>query len=640
MNYPKEKIELPSIELKLGIKSSLPHSMQAIVLLYLIWKSEDRRAEVFYSSLKDDGIFLNKKIYERILNYIASFNSIVVDEVLFHSCIAKNPLLTAQIEHLNVAFELIWKLAKFEFVENYSFAKERTGKRRYEKKILFTSNIDILDALVEINEREFISCFYEILTGQTISKVKIFNSFIKVLTSFSDTAVYKIKHDNTDLIFQNLGVYQTLLEDNTVNLSDDNENKGTSRILMSSIREGMNTYLEYENGECKRNKAVSLEELKNYTSRVKNFLSLLNIKKDYTEENNFILSTKNFDLRSIIHKLHSINDHGLLISRYVTSLLAKPFVILTGNSGTGKTRIARRFAEYLKKESESGESNILIVPVGADWTDNTKILGYFNPLADDGAGVYVKTEIFRFLERANANPQIPFFLILDEMNLSHVERYFSDFLSKMEIPGSEFTIDGYGSLPYPKNLFVTGTVNIDETTYMFSPKVLDRANVIEFKPEKDSVLTSLTAEMKEESLAAEPGMAEGFLQLAEKIRNAPATDYNNIGFTAAEPILSELYDILQKAGFEFAFRTVKEIRQYLIAAYELEEEKENFSLNGHLDIQILQKILPKIYGNRQQVGALLEELKAFFEKENFTHSLQKVTQMAERLSRFQFVSFV
>lgn len=326
--------------------------------------------------------------------------------------------------------------------------------------------------------------------------------------------------------------------------------------------------------------------------------------------------------------------------KYITSLLAKPFVILTGNSGTGKTRIARQFAEYLKKENESGESNILIVPVGADWTDNTKILGYFNPLADDGAGVYVKTEIFRFLERANSNPQIPFFLILDEMNLSHVERYFSDFLSKMEIPGSVFEIDGYGTLPYPKNLFVTGTVNIDETTYMFSPKVLDRANVIEFKPEKDSVLASLTAEMKEESLAAEPGMAEGFLQLAEKIRNAPATDYNNIGFTAAEPILSELYDILQKAGFEFAFRTVKEIRQYLIAAYELEEEKENFSLNGHLDIQILQKILPKIYGNRQQVGTLLEELKVFFEKENFTHSLQKVTQMAERLSRFQFVSFV
>ena len=210
----------------------------------------------------------------------------------------------------------------------------------------------------------------------------------------------------------------------------------------------------------------------------------------------------------------------------------------------------------------------------------------------------------------------------------------------MEIPGSAFEIDGYGTLPYPKNLFVTGTVNIDETTYMFSPKVLDRANVIEFKPGKNAVLDSLTVERETETQTAEPGMAEGFLQLAEKIRNAPATDYNNIDFTVAEPVLSELYDILEKAGFEFAFRTVKEIRRYLIAAYELEEEKEDFSLNGNLDIQILQKILPKIYGNRQQIGTLLEELKAFFEKENFTNSLQKITQMAERLNRFQFVSFV
>ena len=378
----------------------------------------------------------------------------------------------------------------------------------------------------------------------------------------------------------------------------------------------------------------------NYLDAVKQLVNkyyngILHIESDYK------ITYVEFNSQIGIKNAIKFENHFIDISpRYIISLLAKPFVILTGNSGTGKTRIARQFAGYLKKENESGESNILIVPVGADWTDNTKILGYFNPLADDGAGAYVKTEIFRFLERANANPQIPFFLILDEMNLSHVERYFSDFLSKMEIPGSVFEIDGYGTLPYPKNLFVTGTVNIDETTYMFSPKVLDRANVIEFKPGKNAVLNSLTVERETETQTAEPGMAEGFLQLAEKIRNAPVTDYNNIDFTAAEPVLSELYDILEKAGFEFAFRTVKEIRLYLVAAYELAEQKEDFSLNGNLDIQILQKILPKIYGNRQQIGTLLEELKAFFEKENFTSSLQKITQMAERLNRFQFVSFV
>ena len=177
----------------------------------------------------------------------------------------------------------------------------------------------------------------------------------------------------------------------------------------------------------------------------------------------------------------------------ITSLLAKPFVILTGNSGTGKTRISKQFAEYLEVIDINGEKNWLIVPVGADWTDNARVLGFYNPLADNGVGKYEKTGIIKLIERANDNPEIPYFLLLDEMNLSHVERYFSDFLSHMETPDNPFEIDGYrnkddedestGKLPYPENLFVIGTVNIDETTYMFSPKVLDRANVIEFKPD-------------------------------------------------------------------------------------------------------------------------------------------------------------
>lgn len=170
--------------------------------------------------------------------------------------------------------------------------------------------------------------------------------------------------------------------------------------------------------------------------------------------------------------------------RYISSLMAKPFVILTGNSGTGKTRIATLFAKFLEVKLGECEKNWILVPVGADWTDNTKILGFYNPLADNGKGKYEKSSILRLIELANLpeNKDIPFFIILDEMNLSHVERYFADFLSHMETPEFDFILDGYsGSLKYPKNLFIVGTVNIDETTYMFSPKVLDRANVIESK---------------------------------------------------------------------------------------------------------------------------------------------------------------
>lgn len=254
---------------------------------------------------------------------------------------------------------------------------------------------------------------------------------------------------------------------------------------------------------------------------------------------------------------------SLVKARFVRSLLAKPFVILTGNSGTGKTRIAKQFAEYLEVKDDKGEKNWLIVPVGADWTDNSRIMGYYNPLADNGKGKYEKTGILRLIERANINPDVPYFLILDEMNLSHVERYFSDFLSHMETPDNPFEIVGYkadkdeedrdgdaeetitGKIKFPENLFVVGTVNIDETTYMFSPKVLDRANVIEFKPRQQDVtdLFNGTASYSRVS-AANDGTAESFLTLARAIRNGES-DLNDEQTKAVRGVFDSIYGIVR-----------------------------------------------------------------------------------------------
>ena len=245
----------------------------------------------------------------------------------------------------------------------------------------------------------------------------------------------------------------------------------------------------------------------------KYYKNLVEIKKESGEY--YLYMNKTFKLSN----LPSIftNDFS---RRYITSLQAKPFVILTGNSGTGKTRIAKQFAEYLEVDMEEGRKNWIIVPVGADWTDNTKILGFYNPLADGGSGKYEKTRIIELIEEANRNRNIPYFIILDEMNLSHVERYFSDFLSNMEMSDSLFVLDGYeGRLEFTDNLFVVGTVNIDETTYMFSPKVLDRANVVEFKPEKEKVLELFTNSACDEKIEpANDGTAEVFLELSKNIR--------------------------------------------------------------------------------------------------------------------------
>lgn len=341
--------------------------------------------------------------------------------------------------------------------------------------------------------------------------------------------------------------------------------------------------------------------------------------------------------------------------RYITSLLAKPFVILTGNSGTGKTRISKQFAEYLEWESDEGKKNWVIIPVGADWTDNTKILGYYNPLAEDGNGKYEKTKIVELIEEANRHKEIPYFVILDEMNLSHVERYFSDFLSHMETPDTPFELEGYTRrLDYPENMFVVGTVNIDETTYMFSPKVLDSANVIEFKPQKEDVFKVFSAAgTVGKMVPVNDGSAQAFLKLAKEIRTGKFAvdedlthyytdvdgDFTGSNLDYVEGVFSDIYEIVQKYDFEFAFRTVKEIRNYIAAAYELLEKTE-FNLNQIIDEQLLQKILPKIHGNKKEIGQMLEELTGLCDKYSLVLSKKKIEQMKGKLAKVQYASFI
>ena len=330
--------------------------------------------------------------------------------------------------------------------------------------------------------------------------------------------------------------------------------------------------------------------------------------------------------------------------RYISSLMAKPFVILTGNSGTGKTRIATLFAKFLEVKLGECEKNWILVPVGADWTDNTKILGFYNPLADNGKGKYEKSSILRLIELANLpeNKDIPFFIILDEMNLSHVERYFADFLSHMETPEFDFILDGYsGSLKYPKNLFIVGTVNIDETTYMFSPKVLDRANVIEFIPEKESVLDlfKIPLNSKNNILVAHSNFAKLFLNKSLDIRNGYSKLNDDI-ILELQGIFSTLYDLLEKCGYEFSYRTVREIRQYISAAYELTINESDFNLNSVLDEAIIQKILPKIHGSRREIGELLDELEKFCSDKKLELSFKKIQKMKGKLAKVQYASFI
>ena len=162
----------------------------------------------------------------------------------------------------------------------------------------------------------------------------------------------------------------------------------------------------------------------------------------------------------------------------------KHFVLLSGLSGTGKTQLARCYANLLHGLPQGAPNPYLhVVPVQPDWTDPSALLGYVNPLRERAS--YAQTAALRFLLSAQ-NDERPRFLVLDEMNLARPEHYFAPFLSAMEtgsplvVHGNPGAVDGVpASIPWPSNLFIIGTVNMDETTHGFSDKVLDRAFTIE-----------------------------------------------------------------------------------------------------------------------------------------------------------------
>jgi len=306
-----------------------------------------------------------------------------------------------------------------------------------------------------------------------------------------------------------------------------------------------------------------------------------------------------------------------LIQRFIASLCTKPFVICSGLSGSGKTKLAQAFVQWICES----EKQYKIIPVGADWTNREPLLGYPNALNKEE---YVSPEngVLDLMVRAKQNienkeePTKPYFLILDEMNLSHVERYFADFLSTMESGDSiplhkllpepkKDLITIPQTLKLPKNLFIIGTVNIDETTYMFSPKVLDRANTIEFRLTTDNLEKYILSEIKlDMKLLKAQGinMSDGFMAMALK-----ETDKN---LKPSEADLILFFSELKKSGAEFGYRTASEIGRLMYMLKELGESGDNL-----LDIAIMQKLLPKLHGSRSKLNTALTTLAKFCVKD-------------------------
>jgi hypothetical protein len=346
----------------------------------------------------------------------------------------------------------------------------------------------------------------------------------------------------------------------------------------------------------------------------------------------------------------SIKNAGLtiardLITRTVVSAVTKRFLILTGLSGSGKTKLAEAIAHWFAIEPDK---QICLVAVGADWTNNEPLLGYADAITP-GRYCAPASGILQLLDHAINTPHAPHFLILDEMNLSHVERYFADFLSAMESSDPALRLHGGDKdleiseafkvpekLALPPNVFIIGTVNVDETTYMFSPKVLDRANVIEFRvsPEQmEAFLAVPAASVSMKDLAGQGAhYAEVFVSRAKA-----DTSLDPANTVQLQLDLLALFKPLSDVGAEFGYRSAKEIARFVAIHREL--SGEGWQYKDALDAQVMQKLMPKLHGSARKLSGVLDTLKKFAEDHDLPLTKNKVDRMQKRLKDEGFTSF-
>lgn len=395
-----------------------------------------------------------------------------------------------------------------------------------------------------------------------------------------------------------------------------------------------------------------------------------------------------------------------LIARYLAALLTKPFVILAGVSGTGKSKLAELVAEFYSSaptiEAVPAAQSIVaetfvftpvkrrpdptrfaLVAVRPDWTDNQSILGFVNPITEryeTTQALELALRADRALRGADEKPLAPrYFMLLDEMNLARVEHYFSDWLAcsesrrltsggsigqqavllhrstkpmdtnLMNSDGSSETLPVPESLALPTNLVVTGTVNVDETTHGFSPKVLDRAMVLEFDEVDLERLRSGGSDIDVGSYR--------FPDTLPRFQLATPADYAAIPPAAHEHLVA-LNAILEEARLHLGYRAASEIGLFMKLYSDLlpEDSTDQDSLRA-LDAAVLQKVLPRLSGNRTKLDAPLAMVCAYlrdlvhpemdvhlddFDRTadaRLPRSYRRAVEMLESLRDFGYVSF-
>lgn len=443
MNRPKNLSVYDELDLKLGIKSSLPHVKGTIALAILLWECADRPAELIYSQQNGDSIVLTDELDQWLVDALSEICE--EEQIGFEALkagINENQLFKSQMEALIVAFELVWKLAKVSFVEDGKAASaERTGGTRYPKKLLYTVNADIIHSLIDSNYDAYIRVLLSWIGFNINADPECEQHMLHLLTALSEEAVFKLTDGNRDVIFNQNSVYTKLLEtEDAVDINGDSEAKGSLRVLKSLLSDSMNPYLSYSRGNVSvvREKRSSLEA---YQKRVDMFLRLS--------------ATKVIGLEDI-----DAEDEGFSPENYEENRISTGCnVLLYGVPGSGKSWIIEH--EYCKPESVV--ERLVFHP---DYTYSDFIGQILPAVAEDGQVSYKFTPgpFTNILREAYNNPGKEYILIIEEINRGNAPAIFGEVFQlldrKVEI--RDIDDDGY---PIGTSEYGITNMNIAEEMY-------------------------------------------------------------------------------------------------------------------------------------------------------------------------------
>lgn len=543
-----------------------------------------------------------------------------------------NETVAEHKEYTGGLFEAFSKiLGEYTKAKKEKFAEHHMGSffRTQIPKIIYDTNIVPKDFYLisgSVGQGTWATIPWICIFDKKITKSATKGVYIVYLLSQDGNSLFLTFNQGCTEIRKNHSKKETirLMHENTERIRGILDNRGfhaDSQALLGNkltelgelYQEGIIFYKEYKRNSLPQEDELRLD-LENIMGIYKEYAGRIYQAENHQEadslESEVAMSSKEIieNVKAYIASKGFTFDDGL-IENYYLSLKSKPFVILAGTSGTGKTRLVRLFAEAIGANNQNGRYKL--VAVRPDWSDSSDLFGHVN-LNDK----FIPGVIIDFVIQAKNNPDKPYFLCLDEMNLARVEYYLSDILSILETreyKDGVITTDAlineifygddeqarkrYGIVSIPENLYIVGTVNMDETTFPFSKKVLDRANTIEFST------VDLLANFENSRTEIVVIDVDNSFMKADYIFFNQCSDEMEF----AEEICMELQEInkiLEKSSSHVGYRVRDEIVFYMIN----NKKAELLDRDHAFDNQILQKILPRIQGSSSSVKKMLCEL--------------------------------